>query len=261
MPAVSDVVEFLNEFAPPALAEPWDNVGLLVGRADASVSRVMTCLTVTPESAAEAIAERAELIVSHHPLLFRPINRLTSETTQGRLLLDLIGAKIAVYSPHTAFDSAAEGINARLAAGLQLGNIGPLVPRDDGNGGAGRFGTLAKPISLADLANRVKKLLAIDDAQAVGPLDGPVHSVAVACGSAGEFVAAAKEAGCDALVTGEVRFHTCLEAESLGLALVLGGHFASERFAVEQLADVLAEKFPALAVWASKREKDPIQWL
>lgn len=261
MLSVADVAQFLNEFAPPALAESWDNVGLLVGRPDASVKRLMTCLTVTPDSAAEAINERTDLIVSHHPLLFRPINRLTSETSQGRLLLDLIAAGIAVFSPHTAFDSATEGINQRLAAGLQLRDIGPLVPHVDGTGGAGRFGTLGKPISLAELAARVKNLLAIDNSQAVGSLDQPVRSVAVACGSAGEFVAPAKAAGCDCLVTGEVRFHACLEAESLGLGLVLAGHFASERFAVEHLADVLAKQFPALEVWASKREKDPLQWV
>jgi putative NIF3 family GTP cyclohydrolase 1 type 2 len=103
--------------------------------------------------------------------------------------------------------------------------------------------------------------LSIEHAQVVGPLDQPIRTVGVACGSAGEFVPAARAAGCDALVTGEVRFHTCLEAESLGLGLVLAGHFASERFAVEQLAQVLAEAFPGAEVWASDTERDPLQWL
>jgi len=261
MTSVADVARFLDEFAPPALAEEWDNVGLLVGRGDRPVARVMTCLTITPDSAAEAIAERADLVVSHHPLPFRPLKRLTGETSEGRLLLDLIAAQVAVFSPHTAFDSAAEGINQRLAAGLQLGEIAPLVPGDEAGQGAGRFGKLATALTLAELAASVKRLLAIDNLQAVGLLDQPVRRVAVACGSAGEFVPAARRAGCDALVTGEVRFHTCLEAESLGLGLVLAGHFASERFAVEELAGVLSGKFPALHVWASKREKDPVQWL
>ncbi|MEX0676398.1 MAG: Nif3-like dinuclear metal center hexameric protein [Pirellulales bacterium] len=261
MLSVADVAQFLNEFAPPALAESWDNVGLLVGRYDQPLARVMTCLTITSPSAAEAVAERADLVVSHHPLPFRPLARLTSETSEGRLLLELIGAKIAVFSPHTAFDSAQQGINQRLAGGLQLGDIGPLVPGVEAGQGAGRFGTLGKTITLEELADRVKKLLAIENLQAVGPLDQHVRTVAVACGSAGEFLEPAKVAGCDCLVTGEVRFHACLEAESLGMGLVLAGHFASERFAVEQLAGVLAREFPELEVWASKQEKDPLHWL
>ncbi|HEY1784747.1 MAG TPA: Nif3-like dinuclear metal center hexameric protein, partial [Pirellulales bacterium] len=88
-----------------------------------------------------------------------------------------------------------------------------------------------------------------------------VENVAVACGSAGEFLEPAHAAGCQLLVTGEVRFHTCLEAEALGVALLVVGHFASERFAVEALADVLAKQFPAVSVWASQRESDPLRWL
>ncbi len=144
---------------------------------------------------------------------------------------------------------------------MQLLDIAPLVPGEQTDLGAGRYGQLDRPLELDELAIRVKQLLRIDNVQAVGPLAAPVRRVAVACGSAGEFLAPAAAAGCDCLVTGEVRFHTCLEAESLGVGLVLAGHFASERFAVEQLAGVLAERFPALEVWASKQEKDPIHWL
>ncbi len=261
MTKVRDVADFLEAFAPAQLAESWDNVGLLVGSHDRPVAKLMTCLTVTPDSVAEAVREKADLIVSHHPLPFRPLKRLTSETPEGRLLLALIEAKIGVFSPHTAFDSAEHGINQRLAAGLQLADIAPLVPGDEPASGAGRFGPLPARVTLAELTAQVKTLLAIDNAQAVGALDGPVRSVAVACGSAGEFLAPAHAAGCDVLVTGEVRFHTCLEAESLGMGLVLAGHYASERFAVEQLAEVLAQQFPALKVWTSADEKDPLHWL
>jgi dinuclear metal center YbgI/SA1388 family protein len=261
MHTVADLAKFLDAFAPPALAEEWDNVGLLVGRFEQSVERVMTCLTITPESAAEAVAANANLIVSHHPLPFRPLKRLTGETNEGRLLLDLIAAGIAVYSPHTAFDSAEEGINHRLAAGLQLTDVLPLLPAVEPWQGAGRHGRLEQPLTLRELAHRVKQLLAIENVQAVGELDEPIASVAVACGSAGEFLEPAQTAGCQCLVTGEVRFHTCLDAEARGMSLVLAGHFASERFAVEQLAGVLAARFPALQVWASRQEKDPLHWL
>ena len=261
MLTVAEIARFLDAFAPPALAESWDNVGLLVGNYEQPVRKIMTCLTITPESAREAVAAQADLIVSHHPLPFRPLKRLTAETSEGRLLLNLIAAKISVYSPHTAFDSAQQGINQRLAAGLQLEDIAPLVPGTELGQGAGRFGRLRAPLSLSALAARVKQLLAIDNIQAVGPLDQVVERVAVACGSAGEFLAPAKAALCDCLVTGEVRFHACLEAESLGVGMILAGHFASERFAVEELAGVLAETFPSLQVWASQQERDPVQWL
>jgi dinuclear metal center YbgI/SA1388 family protein len=258
MTNVEAIAGFLEQFAPTRLAEEWDNVGLLVGDRQREVRRLMTCLTITPDTAAEAIDERAELIVAHHPLPFRPLKRLTADRPTGRMLLDLIAARVAVYSPHTAFDSASQGINQRLAEGLGLGRIEPLVPGDDGLG-TGRVGRLSRGLTLGKLAERLKQFLGIDHLQMVGQPDRPVATVAVACGSAGELLDAARAAGSDALLIGETRFHTCLEAEADGIGLLLPGHFASERFAVECLAEVLAGQFPDLRVWASRRERDPLR--
>src|SRR3954453_3796376 len=118
MLTVADLVAFLDGFAPPAQAADWDNVGLLLGEHGASVNRVMTCLTVTPESAAEAIDAGTQLIITHHPILFRPVKQLTTGTPEGRMLLALIRAGVAVYSPHTAFDNTRDGINELLARRL-----------------------------------------------------------------------------------------------------------------------------------------------
>jgi dinuclear metal center YbgI/SA1388 family protein len=262
MTALREICEFLEAFAPLQLAEDWDNVGLLVGDAGQTVERVMTCLTVTPASAAEAVAHGADLIVTHHPLPFRPLKRLTTQQTPSRLLLQLIGARVAVYSPHTAFDSAAEGINQQLAAGLDLNEVQPLVAHEQTpQWGAGRHGRLSQPVALSSLALALKRFLAIGGLHLVGNLQRDVQHVAVACGAAGEFLEPAADAGCDVLVTGETTFHTCLEAEALDVALLLPGHFASERFAVEKLADRLATQFPDLTVWASREENDPLQWV
>ncbi len=265
---LADVCQFLNDFAPPGLAEDWDNVGLLVGDASRRVERIMTCLTVTPDSAAEAVRAEADLIVTHHPLPFRPLKRLTTETVPGRLLLQLIESSIAIYSPHTAFDSAAAGINQRLAEGLGLEGIQPLVPHaDEGSGdvpgllGAGRFGILPAARELADVAQQLKRNLDVAGLHQVGAGARSIHRIAVACGSAGEFLGPARSQECDLLVTGETTFHTCLEAESTGVALLLPGHYASERFAVEQLAQRLAEEFQELTIWASSDEHDPLQWV
>jgi dinuclear metal center YbgI/SA1388 family protein len=267
MPRLADLITMLEAFAPLRLAESWDNVGLLVGDSEREIRRVMTCLTITPSSAREAIDERADAILTHHPLPFRPLKRLTTATVEGRLLIDLIAAGIAIYSPHTAFDSALAGINQQWAEGLGLTSARPLVAAPDtaaGEGatlGAGRHGELPAPATLGELAAAVKRFLRIDQAQIVGPGGAPVTRVGVACGSGGEFVAAALAAGCQALVTGEARFHTCLEAESQGLGLVLAGHYASERFAVETLAGIVAQRFAELEVWASRRETDPLRWV
>ncbi|HYO23699.1 MAG TPA: Nif3-like dinuclear metal center hexameric protein [Lacipirellulaceae bacterium] len=260
MPTVGQVAEVLEQLAPLALAEEWDNVGLLVGDVDWPADRVMTCLTVTPETVAEAITSQAQLIVSHHPLPFRPIKSVTSATTPGRLLLQLIRSSIAVYSPHTAFDSASAGINQHLAIGLGLHEISPLAPSaGDAEVGVGRYGLAGEPLTLGELAQRTKEFLGADAVRIVGESDQAVDRVAIACGSGGSLLEAAIAAGCDALVTGELTFHACLEAEARDVSIVLAGHFASERFALLSLADYLTDQLAGVQVWPSRAERDPLR--
>jgi dinuclear metal center YbgI/SA1388 family protein len=262
MTSIADICRFLEEFAPRGLAADWDNVGLLVGDREESASRVMTCLTITPAVAAEAVRERVELIVAHHPLPFRPLTRLTTDEPTGQILWQLIRAGVAVYSPHTSFDSAAEGINQQLAAGLGLTAIEPLTPVVGfaSPQGIGRQGRLATPTSLAAVSLQLKALLSIDGVLLTGDPARSVDRVAIACGSAGDLLGAAIDAGCDLFITGEARLHTAYEAEARGIALLLVGHYASERPGVERLAAVLAQTFPTLAVWASRDERDPLVW-
>jgi len=263
MLTVANLCDFLDAFAPPALAAEWDNVGLLVGDRSQRIQRVMTCLTITPATAAEAIRERADLIVTHHPLPFRPFKRITADEPAGRMLLDLIRAGIAIHSPHTAFDSAAAGINQQLAEGLGLVEIEPLqrTVADPAGLGTGRCGRLPQTLSLGQVAARLKQFLQIGGLQVVGHSQTPIERVAVACGSAGELLDAAIARQCQVLVTGETRLHTCYDANARGVALLLAGHYASERFGVERLADAIGRAFPVLAIWASRDERDPLQWL
>ena len=367
MPIVGEVLDYLDLIIPPSLAAEWDNVGLLLGERSAAVTRVMTCLTVTPESAAEAIETGAQLVVTHHPVLFRAVKRLTDATTEGRMLLSLIRAGVAVYSPHTAFDNAAGGINESLARNIGLTNLGPLRRREDarsckivvfvpdkdlakvseaifaagagqigqyrecsfrlaGTGtffgteaanptigvkgrreevsewrlevvcpergveavvaamrkahsyeepaydvyalkppssplGEGRVGELERPVSLGELAHSAKTALKAGAVQIVGDVGRAVQRVAVACGAAGEFLADAARARADVFLTGEMRFHDYLDAQARGMALLLPGHYATERFGVEELALRIRGQWPELEVWASRRESDPVHWV
>lgn len=257
--------QVLAELAPLRLAESWDNVGLLVGNRTAPIRRVMTCLTITPAVVAEAAERQAELIVTHHPLPFKPLAKITSDSPSGQMLLDLIAGGVAVYSAHTAFDSALLGINAMWSEALGLQDVAPLVPQaeaDDPGSGSGRYGRLAADTPVTELAATAAGVVGVEEVRIAGPIQA-VRKVGIACGSGGGFLHAAAHRGCQALLTGEATFHTCLEAEARGITLILLGHYGSERFAMEQLAELLHERLHPLSgaveVFASAADVDPLR--
>lgn len=259
MVQVQDVCAFLEQFAPGKLAEAWDNVGLLLGRTDAPVQRIMTCLTLTQAVAAEAVKSGVQLIVTHHPILFRGAKRLTDRTAEGRTVLTLIESGVAVFSPHTCYDSAGQGINQQLAERLGLQNIVPIRTNSDLPGlGAGRWGVLEMGEPASEFLGKVMEVTGATFLQAT--LAGPdrIQRVAIACGAASEFLDDAVRCGCDTFVTGEARFHSILEAQAAGVNLILTGHYPSERPAVEELAEILGERFPGITCFASEEDRDPV---
>lgn len=220
----------------------------------------MTCLTVTDSVVAEAIEQRVDLLVAHHPLPFQAQRRITSDSTYGRYLLSLISNGTAIYSAHTAFDSAERGINQQWADGLSLTRVVPLQPCGAApHLGSGRWGCLEHPTTAEALASSAGRFSNSSAVRIVGAPTAAVSKVAISCGSGGSHLSAAIGAGCDAFVTGEATFHSCLEAEAARVALVLVGHYASERFAMEWLAAWLQAEFPACQVWASRAETDPLK--
>jgi dinuclear metal center YbgI/SA1388 family protein len=377
MTTVADVTAWLEQFAPTALAEPWDNVGLLWGDPSALLDRVMTCLTVTPASAAEAIRDHAGLIVSHHPVLFRGVKKIRADMPETGYLWKLARAGIAIASPHTAFDNAHDGINEILCRRLGLTEVAPLRPSltnpsgplnallsfkvvvftpegereaissaafaagagrigayDEcsfaipGEGtffgteeanptvgergrrmtvrelrlefvcparklpdvlasirahhsyevpaidvyplhessvdgtpptGAGRIGCYGQPRALQEFAQLAGRVLGRVPVAIAGDSKRPVERVAVACGAGDDFLADAARSGADVLLTGEARFHRAVEAEALGIGLVIAGHYATERLGVEELAKKLTLAFTSVTVWPSRDEHDPIR--
>ena len=256
---VQDVCVFMENFAPKALAESWDNTGFLVGEKTRRCSRIMTCLTITPETVQEAVMKKADMIIAHHPMPFRALKELTSETTVGRLLRSLIKNDIALYCPHTSFDSAPRGINQQLAEGLGLEEIQPIVPSAECGGGTGRMGVFKEEQTLSSFLEKVKSLLNLPYVQYVGDPGAVVRKVGIGCGAAGEFLQYALRFNCDVFLTGETNFHTCLEAKAQGIGLVLMTHFAGEKYACDRLADILRDELSGLEnVWASEDEVEPL---
>ncbi len=261
MAKLAQIESYLQSIAPLALAEDWDNVGLLSGNPQSEVKRIMTCLTLSAVTVEESIAEQADLVIAHHPLPFRPVNRIVTSSTTGRYLWELTRAGIAIYSPHTAWDNAKQGINAQLAQMVGLVDVQPMKParlisNETSGLGAGRVGNLSSELSVDAIIQQLKSKLAHLRLSCNHPLDTRCRRMAIVCGSGGSFVDLALSRGADLLLTGEATYHQFLEAQSQGLVLLTIGHYASERFAMNQLATMLQNDFHELAIWASRQELD-----
>ncbi|MEO9935137.1 Nif3-like dinuclear metal center hexameric protein [Rhodopirellula bahusiensis] len=258
-PTIESICQSLSAIAPLKLAEEWDNVGLLLGDRSAEAHRILTCLTITPAVVEEATELAANLIVAHHPLPFKPMARITTDSAASAMVWNLCRAGIAVYSAHTAYDSARLGINEQWANRLGLTSIQPLVPSlEDSMVGSGRCGELPEPMTAREFLSFAANSCGSTRPRLVGDFDRPIQRVAIGCGSGGSFVGAARRRGCDVLLTGEATLHTCLEAENTGLTLALVGHYASERFAMETLAEQLLQEIqPLHETFADDRDSSP----
>ena len=254
MSTVKEILDYCLSLAPKDWKEDWDNVGLLCGHADGQVRRCLVALDVTMAVAQEAAEWGAELIVSHHPLLFST-QALSDETPEGRLLLFLAEHRIAVVSLHTNLDSAPGGVNDVLAERLGLQNIRTF---DGSEYGIGRIGSVPEQ-DLLTFARFVKERLGAGD---VRYADGgkPVNRVAVGGGSCMDFLPQALEAGCDTFVTGDVKYHQFQQAAALGVNLIDAGHFPTEDPVCEVLCGILAAKFPGIAVKKSAIHADCVKF-
>lgn len=231
-----DILNLLDQKAPFSLAEEWDNAGLLIGSPKSEVTRVLVALDATPDAIEAAKAMGADLIVTHHPVIFSPLKALDSDG----IPYALAAAGIDVISVHTNADKADGGVNDVLAARLGLCD---LRTTEDG---FCRIGTLAEPTDAHAFAKTVAE--ALDTAVRVND-GGLIRTVAVCGGSGGDFITPlASEI--DAFVSGEVRHHQWVEANALGVTVVEAGHYATEVPIVDTLCRLLREAFPSLAVTA-----------
>ena len=254
MSTVKEILDHCLSLAPKDWKEDWDNVGLLCGHAEQNVRRCLVALDVTMAVAQEAAEWGAELIVSHHPLLFST-QALSDEKPDGQLLLFLAEHQIAVISLHTNLDSAPGGVNDVLAARLGLQNIRTF---DGSEYGIGRIGTVPEQ-ELEAFARFVRERLG---AGGVRYADGgkPVRRVAVGGGSCMDFLPQALEAGCDTFVTGDIKYHQFQKARALGVNLIDAGHFPTEDPVCEVLCGMLAARFPEIAVKKSAIHADCVKF-
>lgn len=227
---LKDFLELLETLAPARWAEPWDNPGLQIGSPAQEIKKIFSSLDPTLKALKSASKAHAQLLFTHHPLIFKPVSRVQTDTFPGNVMAEAVREGIAIVAAHTNLDSATDGINDILARLLGLTDAEVLKPVEDG-AGLGRIGNLSNPVSLSAVAQTVRKVLGGGDMRVVGERDRPIRRIAVVGGSGGSLVSLACEKGADLLVTGDVGHHVALEAETLGIGLIDGGHFNSEKAA------------------------------
>ena len=245
-PTTVDIAAALNRIAPPELAEGWDRIGLMIGRDKAKIAGVLTALDPSLEAIQAAVKNNCNCLVTHHPLLFKPISQLKTDSFIGAMIEAAVKADLNLIAAHTNLDSAVGGVNDVLVGLLGLRDVEPLDRAADHPGaGLGRVGDLPRAVPLAELADKVKEVLGISDLKLAGAEDRPINRVALIGGSGGSMIDSARRAGADVLFTGEVGYHQALEAVAEGLALIEAGHGATENPVVEVLARRLKEELDA----------------
>lgn len=257
MTTVADILSFIESIAPTSMKADWDNVGLLCGRSNKQVRTVLVALDPFESVCREAEQLGADLIVTHHPLIFRPMHAITDSTYLGRDILFLISHDIAAINAHTNLDCAPGGVNDTLAGILGLKDI-EVIGTQDVPMGLLRKGTVPAQ-SLNDFLCHTKEVL---NCQGLRYVDGgkPVHRVAVGGGACASGIIDVIDSGCDTFVTADVKYNQFWDAKSMGLNLIDAGHFQTENPVCNVLANKIQATFPECNVLLSKSHRDCIHF-
>ncbi len=259
---IKQVLCALEQFAPLPLQESWDNAGLQVGLTEAEVSGALLCLDVTENVVDEAIAKGCNLIVSHHPLLFRGLKQISDSNYVQRCVVKAIKNDIAVISMHTNLDNAKGGVNWKIAEKLDMRELFFFAPKNvEGiEAGSGVVGILPKPLAADDFILMVKQRFAVECAQCNGLLRRPIRKVAI-CGGAGDFLLDdAVGQGADAFITGEMHYHQYFDYEQR-IQICVIGHYQSEQYTKEVFSEILSEKCPEVKTYISETNTNPILYI
>lgn len=254
---IADIISAIEEAAPRSLQEQWDNSGLLVGSADTICTGVMLCLDVTPSVVEQACAKNCNLIVSHHPLIFKGIKALNNSTPQGEAIIRAVKHDIAVYSAHTSLDNAPQpyGVSWEMARILNAEPQGVISPT-----GTGVIARLSTPLSEQQLLTECQNLF-----QAVGirssiPSGREIQTVALGSGACGFLIPDAIAAGAQAIVTSDVRYHDFLDYGK-SIFIVDLTHFDTEKCTKQIFLRIISQKITNFAYVFCADENNPIEYV
>ena len=259
---IKEVLSALERFAPLPLQEGWDNAGLQVGLTEAEVSGALLCLDVNERIIDEAVAKGLNLVVSHHPLLFRGLKTIGDGDYVQRTVMKAIRNGITVVSMHTNMDNARGGVNYKIAEKLGLTDVRFMAPKtvDGVEAGSGVVGELPEEMAADDFVLMVKRVFGVECAMCNELLRRKIRRVAI-CGGAGDFLLDdAVRAGADAFITGEMHYHVYFGREQQ-LQICVIGHYQSEQYTSEVFRKVIEEACPGLPLHIAETCTNPIYYL
>lgn len=258
---IKDVIAVIEAVAPLALQESYDNGGLNVGMPDDDVTAVMVCVDVTDEVVSEAIAKGANLIVSHHPLLFHPLRQLGGNNYIERLIRRCVKENIALYAAHTALDRARHGVSYKMADLLGLEHRTLLIPYDQAEDtGFGIVGDLKKPMKTQEFLCMVKDVFGCRVIRHSRLFKEEVSKIALSSGAGGSFINDAQRAGADIFLSADLKYNDFFASEN-GIMVADLGHFESEYCSIDLLHDIITKKISTFAIYKSESSENPVQYL
>ncbi len=257
---VKDITSAIEAFAPLPLQADYDNSGLIVGSPEDEVRSVLLCVDITEEVMDEAERTGIDMVVSHHPVIFRALKRLNGSTYIERVVARAIRKGIALYACHTNLDSTAGGMSWRLAEMLGIGELQVLEPHGEQNVGYGVVGRLPQPERTIDFLNRMKRRLDIGAIRYSDIRSEQVERIALCTGAGGSLIGDARRCGAQLYIAADFRYNDFLDADS-DLTIADIGHFESEYCAIDLMFDVISKKFPTFALRKSANSRNPINYL
>jgi len=257
MYTVNDITQSLDMLAPIKTALDWDNVGLLIGDRQKSVQKILVALDCTNEIVDEAEQLAVDIIITHHPIIYDALKTVTTDSPTGKRIIRLIKADISLFTAHTNLDIAKGGVNDVLFNTLELTDKEHLIPPDSDEAGLGRIGSLRTPMPLNEFASFIGQKLNLAHTRFVGDPSTMIYKTGLVCGSGSrcKYFIQAAENGCQAYITGDIKYHDTQAAKDLGLCLIDATHYASEVLIVEHLCTYLRTSFPQADIFAAKFDK------
>lgn len=256
---IKDVIATLEVFAPLPLQEEYDNAGLQVGLTEAEISGALLCLDVTEQVLADAVSKGCNMVVAHHPLLFRPLRQLSDATQVERCVRYAVANNLAIYAAHTNLDNAAGGVNHALASRFGLQEVS-FLKENNAISGSGIIGVLPHPMLARDFVAQVKELTGAQCVMGNTLLERPICRVAL-CSGAGDFLLGnAIAQGADAFITGEMHYHQYFGHEQ-EIQIIVAGHYQTEQHVPALLQSIIRQKHPELPTYITSINTNPIIYL